>query len=77
MYKEEMDRLGFNEGGWFKKLSALGSFFGAVADAAPTSSNGATGAVVPMPILESFMVILGVPAEVSVKYKFPSPEPIL
>ena len=35
MYKEEMDRLGFNEGGWFKKLSALGSFFGTVTDAAP------------------------------------------
>ena len=31
MYKEEMDRLGFNEGGWFKKLAALGSLFGDVA----------------------------------------------
>lgn len=31
MYKEEMDRLGFDEGGWFKKLAALGSFFGAFA----------------------------------------------
>ena len=35
MYKEEMDRLGFASGGWFKKLAALGSFFGTVADAAP------------------------------------------
>ena len=31
MYKEEMDRLGFEEGGWFKKLAALGSLFGNVA----------------------------------------------
>jgi len=35
MYKEEMDRLGFASGGWFKKLAALGSFFDTVADAAP------------------------------------------
>ena len=34
MYKEEMDRLGFASGGWFKKLAALGSFFDTVADAA-------------------------------------------
>ncbi len=31
MYKEEMDRLGFDEGGWFKKLATLGSLFGNVA----------------------------------------------
>ena len=31
MYKEEMDRLGFDEGGFFKKLAALGSFFDTLA----------------------------------------------
>jgi len=31
MYKEEMDRLGFASGGWFKKLAALGSFFDTLA----------------------------------------------
>jgi hypothetical protein len=35
MYKEEMDRLGFVSGGWFKKLAALGSFFDTIAGAAP------------------------------------------